>query len=317
MSSIRGTFIRGRQWIFRIAGFLLLPSIPALRRASGEGSFPTPVPKGIGWQCVDAGGVHCEWLVPTGAPTDAMLLYLHGGGGVLGLYNFERRIAGYISQACNLPALLPDYRLAPEDPFPAGLNDCVAVYRWLLSNGFMPDRIVIVGDSEGGHLTLSTLLALRDAHEPLPAAAICISPNTDPTCSGRTMRTNAGRDAILSPTFARTMMRLYAGSHDLSDPHISPLIADLHGLPPLLIQAGADEILLDDSRRFSENAQAAGVDLTLEVWPHMWHVWHSCVPRLPEANQAIAGIAEFAGRHLRMRPTTSSSRLGGLPPTAS
>jgi monoterpene epsilon-lactone hydrolase len=304
MSSIRGLFIRGRQWIFRIAGFLLLPSIPALRRACGAGSRPTRFPKGIGWQCVDADEVHCEWLAPTGAPTDAVLLYLHGGGGVLGLYNSSRWMTSYISQACNLRALLPDYRLAPEDPFPAGLNDCVAVYRWLLSNGFMPGRIIIAGDSEGGHLTLSTLLVLRDGHEPLPAAAICISPNTDPTCTGRTMRTNALRDAILSPTFARTMMRLYAGNHDLGDPHISPLIADLHGLPPLLIQVGADEILLDDSRRFSERALAAGVDLTLEVWPHMWHDWHTCVPGLPEANQAIAGIAEFAERHLRMCPTT-------------
>jgi acetyl esterase/lipase len=190
------------------------------------------------------------------------------------------------------------HRLAPEDPFPAGLNDCVAAYRWLLSNGLKPNRIVIAGDSEGGHLALSTLLVLRDGHEPLPAAAICISPNTDPTCSGRTMSTNARRDATLSPTFARTMMQLYAGTHNLGDPHISPLLADLHGLPPLLIQVGADEILLDDSRRFGERAQEAGVDLTLEVWPPMWHVWHSCVPGLAEANQAIEGIAEFVRRHL-------------------
>lgn len=242
--------------------------------------------------------MRCEWLSPTGAPTDAVLLYLHGGGGVLGLYNDSRWRIGHISHACNLRALLPDYRLAPEDPFPAGLNDCVAAYRWLLSNGLKPNRIVIAGDSEGGHLALSTLLVLRDGHEPLPAAAICISPNTDPTCSGRTMSTNARRDATLSPTFARTMMQLYAGTHNLGDPHISPLLADLHGLPPLLIQVGADEILLDDSRRFGERAQEAGVDLTLEVWPHMWHVWHSCVPGLAEANQAIEGIAEFVRRHL-------------------
>lgn len=302
MSPIGVRFIRARQWVLRSASVLLVRSIPLLRRAMGQGSPPARPPKGIGWQCVDAVGVRCEWLVPSGAPADAVLLYLHGGGGVLGLDNGARWRARHVSQACNMRALLPDYRLAPEDPFPAGLNDCVAVYRWLLSSGFRSDRIVIAGESAGGYLTLSTLLVLRDGHEPPPAAAICVSPNTDPTCSGTTMRTNAWRDAILSPTFARTLMRHYVGGHDLSDPYLSPMTADLHGLPAVLIQVGADEILLDDSRRFAERAQAAGADLTLEVWPAMWHVWHSCVPALPEANQAIQGIADFVGRHLRVGP---------------
>ncbi len=247
MLNIRSHLIRGRQWVHRIAGVFLLRSIPKLRIACGAGSDRIQIPKGLDWRSVDADGVHCEWLTPPNAPTDAVLLHLHGGGGVLGLYNFARWMTGYISLACNLRILLPDYRLAPEHPFPAGLNDCVTVYRWLLSKGFMPQRIVIAGDSAGGHLTLSTLLVIRDADQPLPAAAICISPNTDPTCSGKSMQTNALRDAIISPKFTRTMMRLYAGSHDLSDPYLSPLIADLHGLPPLLIQVGADEILLDDS----------------------------------------------------------------------
>ena len=307
MPSIRSHLIRGRQWVSRIAGSILLRSIPKLRIACGAGSHQIQIPKGLDWQSVDADGVHCEWLTPPNAPKDAVLLHLHGGGGVLGLYNFERWMTGYIALACNLRVLLPDYRLAPEHPFPAGLNDCVTVYRWLLSKGFMPHRIVMAGDSEGGHLTLSTLLVIRDADQPLPAAAICISPNTDPTCSGKSMQTNALRDAIISPKFTRTMMRLYAGSHDLSDPYISPLIADLHGLPPLLIQVGAHEILLDDSRRLSDRALAAGVDLTLEIWPHMWHDWHTCVPNLPEANQAIDGIARFVEKHVQMRPTTACS----------
>ena len=306
MSSNRGQLIRGSQWTLRIAGTILVRSVPVLRRASGQGS-PTRVPDGIVRGPVDAGGVQSEWLAPPETLTDAVLLHLHGGGGVLGLYNSERRIASHIAAACELRALLPDYRLGPEAPFPAGLNDCVAVYRWLLSTGFAPDRIIISGDSAGGYLTLSTLLTLRDGHDPLPAAGICISPNTDPTCSGRTMRTNRGRDALLSPTFARTLMRHYVGNHDLADPCISPLMAELHGLPPLLIQAGADEILLDDSVRFSERAQAAGVEVTLEIWPHMWHVWHGCAPGLEEANRAIQGIAEFARGHLAMRPTTRCS----------
>jgi acetyl esterase/lipase len=205
---------------------------------------------------------------------------------------------GHIALACKLRTLIPDYRLAPEFPFPAGLNDCVAAYRWLLSEGFKPQRIVIAGDSMGGYLTICTLLVLRGDGKPLPAAAVCISPNTDMTLSGKSMRTNALRDALLSPKFARTLAHHYIGDHDLSDPYISPLLADLHGLPPILIHAGADEILLDDSRRFSDHARAAGVDLTLEIWPHMWHDFHSCVPVLPEANQAIEQLAEYVKWHI-------------------
>ena len=144
---------------------------------------------------------------------------------------------------------------------------------------------------------LSALLRLRDTGLLLPAAAIGISPNTDPTCSGKSMRSNAYRDALLSSVFARRMMHHYVGRHDLNDPHLNPLIADLQTLPPMLIQAGADEVLLDDSRRFAECARAAGVDLTLEVWPEMWPCWHYWVPELPEANQAVEHIAGFVRSH--------------------
>jgi monoterpene epsilon-lactone hydrolase len=245
MPSVRSHLIRGKQWVLRIGAGCLLGSIPRLRIASGAGSQEIRIPEGLDWHSVDADGVHCEWLTPPNAPTDTVLLHLHGGGGVLGLYNSSRWTSGHISLACNLRVLLPDYRLAPEHSFPAGLDDCVAVYRWLLAKGFMPQRILLAGESMGGHLVLGTLLVIRDAGQPLPAAAICISPNTDPTCSGKTMRTNARRDAILSPRFQRTMMRLYVGSHDLSDPYISPLNADLRSLPPLLVQVGADELLLE------------------------------------------------------------------------
>jgi acetyl esterase/lipase len=298
MSNMKSYFIRGTQWITRIAVLPLLGSIPKLRIGTGAGAHQIQVPKGLHWASVDADGVRCEWITPPNAPNDAVLLYLHGGGGVLGLYNSARRMIGHISLACNLRALIPDYRLAPEYPFPAGLNDCVAAYRWLLSEGFKPQRIVIAGDSMGGYLTICTLLVLRDNGQPLPASAVCISPNTDPTCSGKSMQTNALRDALLSPKFARTLMSLYVSNHDLGDPYISPLVADLHGLQPILIQAGADEILLDDSRRFSDYALAASIDLTLEIWPHMWHDWHSCVPDLSEANQAIGRIAEFVNKFI-------------------
>ncbi len=297
-SGLKVTLLRGVQWVNRLGAIPLLRSIPALRGASGAAVSRIRVPRGIHWDAVRADGVRCEWLTPPDALGDAALLYLHGGGGVLGLYNSCRNLAGHIALSCSLRVLLADYRLAPEHPFPAGLNDSLTAYRWLLSERVPPERIVLAGDSMGGLIAICTLVALRDSGQPLPAAAVCISPNTDLTFSGKTMQTNAGRDALLSPEFARTLGRLYAGWHDLSDPHLSPLSADLHGLPPMLVQAGAYEILLDDSRRFADCASAVGVDLTLEVWPKMWHDWHLCVPNLPEANQAIEHIGEFVRARL-------------------
>ena len=304
MSKIQSQLIRRKLWIQKIAGtLLLLVSIPILRKAFGTGVQQIKIPKGVDWEPVDVEGVHCEWLSPPDTPTDAVLLHLHGGGGVLGLSNSARWMTGYLSLACHLRILLLDYRLAPEYPFPAGVNDCIAAYRWLLSKGFTPQRIVMAGDSAGGHLMLSTLLMIRDAELPLPAATVGISPVTDPTCSGKSMRSNALRDTILSPIFARRMMHHYVGGHPLNDTYLSPLIADLHNLPPMLIQAGADEILLDDSRRFNDYARAAGVNVTLEIWPNMWHVWHYCAPELPEANQAIEHIARFIHSHIELSQT--------------
>lgn len=285
--------IRRTIWFYRIMGTLLSASIPLLRKASGQGSSKFHTSEGIQRQPFIADGVSCEWLIPASISESAAILYLHGGGGVVGLLDSERWMVTHLSKACQLRSLLPDYRLAPENPFPAGLEDCLAVYQWMISNSFSPNKIAIAGSSAGGLLTITLLLAIREAKLPLPAAAVCISPNTDPTCSGASIRKNRFRDALLSPRYLRTMMKLYAGSHDLRDPLLTPLYADLHGLPSMLIQVGEDELLLDDSIRFSDCAKAAGVDVTLEIWPHMWHVWHTCVPDLLEANQAIELIARF------------------------
>lgn len=293
MPTSKNTRLRCELWIYRIGAYFLIGSIPLLRKGFGEGKKQIQIPHGIQWERINADGVASEWISPPNASQDSALLFLHGGGGVLGLYNTHRWMVGHIALSCGFRALLPDYRLAPEHPFPSGLNDCVTAYRWLLSQGYPPQRIVVAGDSMGGMLTITLLLALHETKQPLPGAAVCMSPNTDPTCRGKTMRTNALKDAILSPKFARTMMRLYVNDHDLNDPLIAPLHADLSGLPPILIQAGADEILLDDSVRFSDRAKAAGTNVMLEVWPQMWHDWHTQVPSLPEANQAIDHIAKF------------------------
>jgi monoterpene epsilon-lactone hydrolase len=285
--------IRRTKWFYRIAGTLLTASIPLLRKASGQGSSKIHTREGIQQQSLIVDRVLCEWLIPASTSESAAILYLHGGGGVVGLLDTERRMATYLLKACHLRALLPDYRLAPENPFPAGLEDCLAVYRWMILNGFSPNKTAIAGFSAGGLLTITLLLAIREANLPLPAAAVCISPNTDPACRGVSIQRNRFRDALLSPRYLRTMMKLYAGSHDLRDPLLTPLYASLHGLPRMLIQVGEDELLLDDSIRFSDCAKAVGVNVTLEIWPHMWHGWHTCVPDLLEANQAIEAIARY------------------------
>jgi monoterpene epsilon-lactone hydrolase len=293
MVNIKSNLIRGTQWIVRTIVLAYLGNMPKLRSVAGDGAKPVILPKGLEWSAETIDGLNCEWITPPGASSDTVLLYLHGGGGVLGLYNSSRRIIGHIAAASHLPAFMPDYRLAPEYPFPAALEDCLKAYSLLLKKGIDPKKIVILGDSMGGYLTISTLLRLRDSGLPLPAAAMCISPVTDPTSSGETMKTNAKRDALLSPQFMWTVMAHYVQKYDLTDPYLSPLTADLSSLPPMLIQAGEGEILLDDAKRFSERARAAGVDVNLEVWPEMWHDWHVCVPDLDEANEAIKKIAEF------------------------
>lgn len=184
-----------------------------------------------------------------------------------------------------------DYRLAPEYPFPAALEDCLTAYRWLLKSGISSQQIVIGGDSAGGNLALTTLMALRDAGDLLPAAAVCISPMTDLAGTGESFSTN--QDPLLTSQFALSMAQYYAGNQDPRLPLISPHYGSLSGLPPLLIHIGEDEILLSDATRLADNARAAGVDVSLVIWPKMWHVWHVYAPYLPEAQQAVNAIGVF------------------------
>ena len=189
-----------------------------------------------------------------------------------------------------------DYRLAPEHPFPAALEDCLGAYRWLLKGGSLPGDMVIVGDSAGGNLTLATLMSLRDAGDPLPDAAVCISPATDLEGTGESFWTK--KDPLQTPEFVLAMVRHYASGQDLRSPLLSPHYGDLRGLPPLLIHAGGDEMFLSDATRLADKARAAGVDVSLVVWPRMWHVWHLLAPSLPEARQAIDAIGAFVRERL-------------------
>jgi monoterpene epsilon-lactone hydrolase len=242
---------------------------------------------------VEVNGVPGEWITPLQVTNGRVILYLHGGYYMVGSIQSHRNLAGNIAAAAQARALIIDYRLAPEHPFPAALDDALIAYLWLLAQGIRPDQIFLVGDSAGGGLVLAVLLALRERGKPLPAAAICLSPYTDLTGSGESWKFNAKKELVITRFIADQVAPKYLGEIDTHDPLASPLFGDLHDLPPLLIQVGSDEVLLSDSTSFAERARAAGVDVTLEVWPGMQHVWQFTASFVPEARRAIVKIGEF------------------------
>jgi epsilon-lactone hydrolase len=259
---------------------------------------------------VDAAGVPCEWLLARGSDPDSRLLYIHGGGWTAGGLESHRPLSARLAAATGCAVLAVDYRLAPEHAFPAGLDDCLAAYGWLRANGprgaAPAASLFVAGDSAGGNLTLALLLALKQRGLPLPNAAVPVSPATDFTASGESWRTRATADPILTmgADGIRMLANVYLQGRALpEDPLASPLFGDFRGLPPLLFHVGDAEVLLDDSVRAAEKAKKAGVDVTLEVWPEMPHVWHAFAPFLPEATRAIERIGAF----VRERSVPSST----------
>ena len=250
------------------------------------------VPEGIAVTPVTASGLPAEWIRPAVASPDKVILFVHGGAFVSGSCADHRMHVAKVVKGSGVGALLFEYRLAPEDPFPAAIEDSVAAYRWLLAEGFLPSQIVIMGESAGGGLSLAMLLALRDQGIPLPAAAVALSPLTDFTFSGESHRTNA-KVCLSPPGMNAVCGKYYVGDHDPCLPWISPLFGDLHGLPPILIYVGADETLRDDSVRFAAKAKAAGVDVTLKVEEGMMHCYPLLPPFIPEARQAMEEICDF------------------------
>jgi len=242
---------------------------------------------------VEAGGVACEWMDVAQARQDRVCLFFHGGGYISGSPRTHRLLAARLADALKMRLLLPDYRLAPEHPFPAGVKDALLVYQWLLNQGFAESDIVVGGDSAGGGLALSMLLALKAAGARLPQAALLLAPWTDLTVSSPSYEQLRDLDPVISPEKLREAGLMYAGRRDPADPLLSPLFADLAGLPQLLIQAGGDEVMLDDSRLFAARAQAAGVPVSLRVFDGMWHVFQASGIDIPEVRQAISEIGAF------------------------
>jgi acetyl esterase/lipase len=271
-----------------------------------------PIADGCQRQAVTANGVPGEWLTPREAQPDRALLCLHGGGYMQGSSKSHRHYSSRLARAAQARALVPDYRLAPEHPFPAAIEDAVACYRWLLAEGFAPERIGVMGDSAGGGLAVGTVLALRDKGLPLPAAVYVISPWVDLTGVAPSYVARAPLDPVVTLESLHRMAAAYAGETDRRHPWLSPVHADLSGLPPLFIHVGTDEILYEDGLRLAEAAETAGVDVTLRVGRQMIHVWPLFHEMLRAGREAIKEAGGWLGdrmsagaepaRESRLRP---------------
>lgn len=308
MISFRARFVRflTRQ-LFR--GIDADADIPSLRSRWEKIAARSRSINGIRIKYVEIAGVECEWLVPRQCADAPVILYLHGGAYVSGSARTHRTMVSYLARASGMRAVMPNYRLAPEDPFPAGLEDCVAVYRQLLADGLSPSEIVIAGDSAGGGMTMATLLTLRDASDPMPAAAVLISPWLDLTGSGESAQTRNDHDPLFRVEEMPKAAAHYAPPELHRSPLVSPVFADVHNLPPLLIHVGDHEILLSDSTRITEKVIEAGGSVHLKVWPEMWHVFHYFVRRMPEANRALDDMGRWLADRMGIR-LASEERTG-------
>ena len=251
------------------------------------------IPNNVKFERVDANGVPAEWVIPPGVETDKVLFYLFGGAYVLGTIETRRFLPFLISESSKIRAFLVGYRLAPEHPFPAALDDSVKAYKWLLSTGIKAENVICAGSSAGGGLAMATLIKLKDLSLPLPAGAVLLSPWTDLALRGESMKLNAEYEPELTRPVLGMAAMSYSGKKRRKNPLISPLYADLKGLPPMLIHAGSIESLRDDSTRLADRAQEEGVDVTLEVWDNMPHVFHNYYTEIPESKQAIEKIGQY------------------------
>jgi monoterpene epsilon-lactone hydrolase len=280
------------------------PTLKELRATFVPGDRLHPVPDDVLVRDVNAGGVPAHWLDAPGVDTDRVLLFLHGGGYELGSLRSDGELAARLGRASGMRVLFPEYRLAPEHPFPAAIDDVLAAWRWLRTDqNLSAGSLAVAGDSAGGGLTVALLVATRDTAEALPAAAVLMSPTVDLTSSGASMTERVDQDPISTPALLASFASDYLAGADPKTPLASPLFASLAGLPPLLVQVGTADLLLSDSERLAAAATAAGVDVTLEVGEGLPHVYQ-LLRGTPEAAEATERIGKF----LRARvPSPDSS----------
>jgi epsilon-lactone hydrolase len=296
--SLRAELLRlGLRWSKRRAQ--PEPDIAAIRaRLAAIKRFIPDPPRGTQARRLDAGGVKAVQVATPQSRGDRHVLYLHGGAYSYGSPSHYRDFIWRIATVACARVLCLDYRLAPEHPFPAALDDAVAAYRWLLAAGAAPASIAVMGDSAGGGLVLATLLRLRDEGVALPAAAVALSPWTDLALTGESLKSNAAADPMLKVEQAPHLARYYLAGADPRHPYASPLYGDPAGLPPALIQVGSDEILRDDAVRMADKLAAAGCRVELEIWPRMPHVWQLFARIVPEAHRAVERIGAFVRAEL-------------------
>ncbi len=242
---------------------------------------------------ISMGGVRALVARPRGERPTGAVLYLHGGGYCVGSPSTHKGLVTHLAVAAGASVYVPDYRLAPEHPYPAALEDGLNAYRWMLDHQLSPKRIVLAGDSAGGGLALATALAIRDEGLPQPIGVVLISPWTDLSCNSPSRTDNAKIDPMIRTSWSKQCAAHYLDGRPVDDPACSPLFADHKGLPAMLIQVGTDEVLIDDATALADQCQAAGVDVKLQIFDGMWHVFQSSVGAMDEANEAIARIAHF------------------------
>lgn len=252
------------------------------------------LPEGVKREKVVIDNVRCEWITPEDYAEDKVLLYLHGGGFILGLTSLHLEMIALLSQKLGFRILVVDYKLAPKYPFPAPLDDCVTAYRWLLKNGFKSENVAIAGDSAGGNLVITSLMELRDDGDKLPAAVACLSPVANLT---KRTKSTVKYDPVLHPRARKRFDRSYVRDNDPTNPLISPIYGELHDFPPILIHAGEIEILKDDAIQIEQKARQEGINVQLEIFPGMWHVWQIFLT-LPEAMDSLDKISTFLKNHL-------------------
>jgi monoterpene epsilon-lactone hydrolase len=297
MPSFRSKFCRILTKYLVASKFNPNMTIDEMRRGMESLTKLARLPSKTKVEKVSFNGISAEWICAKEAHEDRVILYLHGGGYNIGSLNTHRELAAHISMTSGAKVLLPNYRLAPEHPFPSALEDTTSAYRWLLDTGLTGRNISIAGDSAGGALSIATSISLRDTGEPSPASIACISPWTDLEMSGNSIKTLAKIDPLLNLQLLKIMASNYIGDNDPCSPLISPIYADLRGISPLLIHVGSDEMLLDDSTRIAEKAKNAEVDVTLKIYDQMWHAWHLNVRLMPEAKNAIEELGSFIRKH--------------------
>lgn len=280
---------------------VLSPNLPvALQRLGSDAASVTVLgPRDYQTKRDMMAGVPVTHIYPASAKNGRGLIYLHGGGYVVGSAKSHTKLAAHIGQAAQSQVWLPEYRLAPEHCCPAAINDVMDVYKSLLAEGQDPTQLIIAGDSAGGGLTLSAAIAIRDAGLPLPAALVLLSPWVDLSLSGESIHTRASHDAMLSPSWIRWCAQQYCGNRPVTDPSCSPLYADLSGLPPLLVHVGTEEILLSDAERITAQAQQAGVSVLLEIFKGVGHVFQFHAGILEESDRSIQEIGKFINNHLK------------------